>query len=307
MQAVKEFSDLIAGAAITWPGWVGPEPARGGFAQADSASDLEVWNYEIQDVEDSVNLEVAASWSRSDGAPPWPTIEGYTKISDDDTTAIYEPDDGVPLSTLVATWGDFYVLDYQNIRPSAFNERNRNLAPPKTDQETNPAFVYRTETVTWPTPIVPLIIAGDLIELSSDSTLQAAVEAMLTKLTTPPDGSLTNGTNPLLEFETSIDYRYQVMANGGNSAFSLLPVFLVGASVEPDTEGATAEEIATNLATWQSTTGAESAKSSLRFLLTVFATTIVSQNDRLPLVQYQGLVIPVPDDDPDWWQTSSEN
>ncbi len=296
--AVQEFSALIAGAALRWPEWIPPNPPFGGLADSDRDSDLEVWNFKIENVENSDNLQVTGTWKRDDGPPPFPQIEGYEKVSESGLTAIYQPDGGVPLATLVMSWPRLYVLDYQNIRPSAFTERNRNLAVPP--QQTNPAFVYRTETVSWPTPIVPLITVGDLIDLPASDSLAQAVEAMLKQLTTPPDDSLTNDSSPLLRFETSIDYRYQVLAQNG-SAFSLLPVFLLEEALEPGEEEAAAKEIASNLDAWRTNTGAQAKQSSLRFLLSVFATTIVTDDDRLPLVQFPGLVISVPDDDPGWW------
>lgn len=299
VKAVREFSDLIAGAALTWPEWVAPQSSMGGLARATADSALEVWNFYIQNVEDSVDLEVTATSSRTGDQPPWPLITGYKKVSDQGDTARYQPDGGSPLATLVMSWNELYILDYQNVRPSAFTERNRNLAPPP--QETNPDFIYRTETVTWPTPVVPLVSVEQQIELPSGTSLEAAIEAMLDQLTAAPAGSRTNGSGTLLDLETSIDYRYQVMENKGNAVFSLLPVFLLKAEVAQGDEGETAEQISGNLATWRKTTQAESKSASLRFLLTVFSNTIATANDPLPLVQFPGLVIPVPEDDPNWW------
>lgn len=297
IQAVKEFSELVAGAALTWPKWQPPEAAKGGLLRASSDSNLEVWNFEIQNKESSVNLMVKASSSRQDPLP-WPAIEGYTKIEEKDDKATYQPDGGVSLTTLALSWDNLYILDYQNVRPSAYTERNANLAV--SPQQTNPAFVYRTETVTWPTPVVPLVSVGDLINLPSCASLKAAVANMLTQLSTAPQGSRTNGTGKQLDIETSIDYRYQVLVHKDSSVFSLLPVFLLKTGVVPGNVEPTAAEIAKNLALWHDQTGAESEKASLRFALTLFSTTIVDNQNPLPLVQFPGLVIPVPEDT-GWW------
>ena len=228
---------------------------------------------------------------------PWPDIAGYTKVSETGDTAIYQPGGGVSLATLELSWDKLYILDYQNVRPSAYTERNRNLAVPP--QQTNPAFVYRTETVTWPTPVVPLVSVGELINLPSGASLKAAVVDMLTQLSTAPQGSRTNGTGKLLDIETSIDYRYQVLIHKGNSVFSLLPVFLLKASVVSGEVETTAAKIAGNLASWHNNTKAESEEASLRFVLTIFSTTIVNNQDPLPLVRFPELVIPV--GDAGWW------
>jgi len=228
---------------------------------------------------------------------PWPAIKGYTKIREEGNKATYRPDLGVSLTTLEMSWDNLYILDYQNVRPSAYTERNANLAEPP--QQTNPAFVYRTETVTWPTPVVPLVSVGQLIGLPSGPTLKAAVADMLTQLSTAPQGSRTNGTGNKLAIETSIDYRYRVLIHQGTSVFSMLPVFLVKTSVAVGNVDPTATEIAGNLATWHKNTGAESEEASLRFVLTIFATTNVDNQNPLPLVQFPELVIPVGDEG--WW------
>lgn len=211
--------------------------------------------------------------------------------------ATYQPDDGVSLTTLELSWDNLYILDYQNVRPSAYTERNANLAPPP--QQTNPAFVYRTETVTWPTPVVPLVSVGQLINLPSCTSLKAAVANMLTQLSTAPQGSRTNGTGNKLAIETSIDYRYLVLAHKDSSVFSMLPVFLLKTSVVPGNVEPDASKIASNLASWHKNTQAESEEASLRFVLTIFSTTNVDNLNPLPLVQFPELVIPVGDDG--WW------
>ncbi|MEK6304210.1 MAG: hypothetical protein AABO41_26275 [Acidobacteriota bacterium] len=295
--AVQDFSELIAGAALTWPKWQAPQALKGGLLRAGSTSNLEVWNFEIQNKEDSVDLQVKVSSSRGQNPLPWPVIKDYTKVSETGEFASYRPDGGVSLTTLELSWDGLYILDYQNVRPSAYTERNANLAKPP--QQTNPAFVYRTETVTWPTPVVPLVSVGDLINLPSGSSLKTAVVDMLTQLSTAPQGSRTNGTGKRLDIETSIDYRYQVLFHKDDSVFSLLPVFLLKTGVVPGAVEPTAAEIAGNLSAWHNNTQAESEEASLRFVLTIFSTTIVDSQP-LPLAQFPGLVIPVPKD-AGWW------
>jgi hypothetical protein len=123
---------------------------------------------------------------------------------------------------------------------------------------------------------------------------------MLTQLSTAPQGSRINGTGKL-DVETSIDYRYLAFPHQDNSVFSLLPVFLLKASVVPGDVGPTASKIAGNLSSWHNNTKAESEDSSLRFVLTVFSTINVDNQNPLPLVRFPGLVIPVPKDGTGWW------
>jgi hypothetical protein len=311
VEAVQAFSQIIGDVALVWPAWKPPQSENGNIegirrlmAEAGAPPiEPEAWNFAIQNAENpATNLEVTASWSRGDAAPPWPMIAGYTKIGESGNTATYQPGDDGARDLLELTWSGLFVLDYQSMRPSAYTLRNQNLAPK--GEQTNPNFVYRTETIKWPTPVVPLITVANLIVLAPpatpDSSLEAAVQSMLTQLMTAPEHSITNGSNQSLEFESPIDYRYRVIANPDSDAFTSLPVFLVGGTVQPGGERAEAEKISQNLKKWRDTTGAASDSSSLRFLLTIFANTIAAQEDRLPLVQFQQLVIPAKNDDA-WW------
>lgn len=89
------------------------------------------------------------------------------------------------------------------------------------------------------------------------------------------------------------------MIHQGSSVFSVLPVFLLKTSVVPGNVKPTASQIASNLASWHNNTKAESEEASLRFVLTIFSTTNVDNQNPLPLVQFPELVIPVGDDG--WW------
>ena len=74
----------------------------------------------------------------------------------------------------------------------------------------------------------PLITVANLIVLAPpitpDSSLEAAVQSVLTQLMTAQDHSITNGSNQFLEFESPIDYRYQVIADADSDAITNLPV-----------------------------------------------------------------------------------
>ncbi|CAA0081677.1 Uncharacterised protein [BD1-7 clade bacterium] len=296
--AMQEFSSLIGNVATAWASWVSPQALTANTLSAKAGGDPEVWHFAIQDVENSTDLQVKASWSIGDSAPPWPTIEGYSLSgSPDANTAIYTPDSD-RLQTLKVSWRNFYVLDYQNVVPQAYTERNRNLALPP--QDTNPNFIYRTETVSWPTPIVPLLVGETVMTYPSGDSLSSAINTMLLSMMTPPEGSQTNGSSTQLAYESAIEYRYAVMANKGDTTYAQLPVFLLEQTVSNDETSTAAKAIADNLKLWQQNTQASSTSSSLKFVPTVFATTIVSDSDRLPLVQFAGLAINIPDDK-SWW------
>ena len=314
--AVEALSNLIGDTALVWSKWVPPVPAHSGLeevraltALAAGSPDLhavsrETWMFSIQDKENSEvgELEVTMDWSRDEGTPPWPQITGHKFESVDGETATYSSDNGKRQTDLELIWPDLFVLNYQSMRPSVYTLRNKNLALPP--NETNPEFVFRTETVTWATPVVPLITAPDLIELkppsTPDTSLEVAVQSMLTQLITAPPDSRQNGSDILLDYETSIDYRYQVIANKDSSAYANLPVFLVAGKVTDGEEAVEAQSISKNLAKWHDTTGASAQTSSLRFRLTIYSSLTDLAEDRLPLVQFQELVIPIRNDE-GWW------
>ena len=77
---------------------------------------------------------------------------------------------------------------------------------------------------------------------------------MLTQLDTAPAGSIRNGSGNVLEYESPIDYRYEVIANADSSAATNLPVLLVTETVPAGEEQTAAARIAANLRTWREKT-----------------------------------------------------
>ncbi|MCG7561328.1 hypothetical protein [Pseudoalteromonas sp. McH1-42] len=310
--AVTQFSELVTGVANTWPSWHAPEQPNSEATKLAEQDDTQSWHYAIDQLEGG-DLLLAFIGEQSQEIPPWPQITGYRQMpheADNRSMTYIAEQDELPVD-LELNWTNFYILDFQSVRPSAYTERNRNLAP--SPETTNPAFVYHTQTVYWPNPVVPLINVGQNVELPNADSLQAGVEQLLQQLKTPPPGSITNGSRPALRYESAINYRYQVMAHQADpsvtpglsseaSTFNTdLPVFLFEQVVSNDKVADAAEVVTQNLANWQAASGAQAPNSMIVFTPTIFATTIVSTKERLPLVQLNAVALPV-GKTPNWWE-----
>jgi hypothetical protein len=296
--ALKNFSELVTGVAKTWTKWIPPVANFQPLANEDTTHEL--WSYAIDHDPDGTLTAVA---SRSRGAVVWPEVEGYgpPQVVTPDKKATYKlKTPGKAPLQLTLSWSKLYVLDYQSARTSAYIERNRNLGG--ADETTNEQFVYRTETVSLPAPVVPLIAAPNTLNLASGSSLEAAVTSMFQSLHTHPSGSITSGDSQNdLKLEGPISYSFRLLDNLHSSVRSFLPLFLLQKDIKPGEDSAAAKQAEQNMNSWRKETDPKIDSSAISFRLTVFATKIVQGEEQLPLVQFTDLSIPVPDNNLDWW------
>ncbi len=299
--ALKYFSELVSGVAGAWPGWIPPVPNFLALAGEDTTH--EQWDYAIDHAPDGT-LTASASGSRR--SVVWPDIEGYQppQIVTPDKKATYALKSPGPVpAQLKLSWSKLYVLDYQSARTSAFIEGNRNLGGG--GETTNEQFVYRTETVTLPAPVVPLIVVPNTLNLASGSSLQAAVTSMFQTMHTSPAGTITSGdSQDTLKLEGPVSYSFRLLDNLDSSVRSFLPLFLLQQDIAPGADPSAARQAAQHMNSWRKENDPKIDNSAISFRLTVFATKIVQGEEQLPLVQFTDLSIPVPDNNPDWWQPS---
>jgi hypothetical protein len=299
--ALKYFSELVSGVAGAWPGWILPVPNSHPLAGDDTTH--EQWSYGI-DHDPEGTLTASASGSR--GSVVWPEIEGYQPpqvvIPDKKATYALNVPGPVP-AQLKLSWSKLYVLDYQSARASAFIERNRNFVGG--GETTDEQFVYRTETVALPAPVVPLIVVPNTLNLDSGSSLQATVTSMFQTMHTSPGGAITSGdSHDTLKLEGPISYSFRLLDDLDSSVRSFLPIFFLQQDIAPGSDPTVAQQAAQNMNSWRKETDPKIDNSAISFRLTVFATKIVQGEEQLPLVQFIDLSIPVPDNNPDWWQPS---
>jgi hypothetical protein len=293
--ALKNFSDLVTGVAGAWSAWIPPAPSFQPLANNDTTH--EQWDYAIDHDPDGA-LSVSASGSR--GSVVWPAIEGYGPPVVSGDKATYTNTSGKVPPRLNLSWSKLYVLDYQSARTSAYVERNRNLGGEH--ERTNEQFVYRTETVSLPAPVVPLIAAPNTLNLDSGSSLEATVTSMFQSMHAKPSGTITSGdSQDVLKLEGPISYSFRLLDNLDSSVRSFLPLFLLQKDIGPGEDPAAAKQAAQNMNIWRKETDPKIDNSAISFRLTIFATKIVQGEEQLPLVQFADLSIPVPDNNPGWW------
>ncbi|MCF2870409.1 hypothetical protein L0664_04960 [Octadecabacter sp. G9-8] len=313
LEALKNFRDIAADVAAAWPTWVPPKPvSRDGQGDDQKGDDThEVWNYRIDQNTDG-SLEFRTSLSvgiaRSMTQAPLPVIEDYQyppiqKSIEGEPYWLYTLKSGAEAPVQIAmTWSNLYVLSYQSAHASAFIERNSNLGT-DVGEKTNPAFVYRTETVSMPTAIVPLIKVTSSLPEATGASLQGAVQSMMDAMRVAPASAVGAKDPAELRVEGPISYSFRLMANGGSEVTSYLPLYLLQANVpSTDTDASeAARRAAANMNKWLTATKPKIDHSAVSFRLAVFATKIVEGMEKLPLIQFQDISVAVPQDDLDWW------
>lgn len=300
-QALAALADMAQAVAAAWPDWTPPAPPTS--APAGNGT-TEVWSYAIN-VQNDGSLQVTSQRNGSTASPPpWPVIAGYITPTSTTGPGIYKlaHPQNVPNLWQFA-WQKLYVLDYQSARASAFTERNSNLGT-DVGETTNPAFIYRTETVSMPAPSVPLIKALAPVALAASTGLSAAVSAMIAALHGKPgSGQQTPVEDNELKIEGAIYYSFELLSNLGSTVRSYLPLFLLQNDIAPGGDAAAAQQIAANISTWFGKTQPSTTQSAVSFRLTIYATKIATGDEHLPLVQFQSLLISAPDGTPQWWQS----
>jgi hypothetical protein len=171
------------------------------------------------------------------------------------------------------------------------------------NEATNPAFIYRTETVGNTSASVPLIDAVRTITETSDDTLQAAANSMLDAMRVAPANSQGDHAPAQLRIEGSVSYSFQLLDGETPQIKTFIPLYLMelGVLEAASDSGVAATQAADIMSKWFKATKPNVDHSAISFQLTIFATMIGNGSEELPLVQYHDISIPVPPNDPDWW------
>jgi hypothetical protein len=270
------------------------------------------------------------------GAGRWPTLHGYElkgephpkDVERTYTFASQDTSDGttkmLSRPNIKLTWDNLYVLKYQSAHAGAFVRRNDRLAPKNhtsiakpndNDWDTNPAFVYQTELVSFNTPVVPLIRAG-VIEEDPLSSTEHAVWQMLATFRTNPNTPEDEGANTnSIKLEVSVDHSFELLQDRADTIRPRQPVFLLQATLEQgegkaqsgaDGENVyqhdedAAHEIAQEISKWHTVNAVDAAKPALGFSWTLFATRITGDGNLLPLVRIDRAV--VRPNGLEWWR-----
>ncbi len=240
----------------------------------------------------TVTTKDDGSWQPDrDQAQPPDSPGGWWKLSH-----AFSP--ATDFTQLTFTWGPLDIIDRQTAKLSAYIVRNANLLI-DVGIPTNEAFIYKTATVEFPSPVIPLIQRGALQPMQPASTLVKTLKSIL-----EPIVGLGRNLNPLMRFKASYSYQLVPAPIGeglrASSAILLANDVSLGELGLPVPE--IAAEIASELATWYAMVQPSTSQALLSIALTLFGTI---SGQQLPLVQIQEIPIIVSDVSNEWW-TSTE-
>jgi hypothetical protein len=266
------------------------------------------WAYTVE-FKELPRLVVTRAIDNSTALPPWPQLEGFRTPTSSGPEGIYEPI-GNPSSSsgLQVSVPGLFIVTRESVRASAYVERNSNLvpndAPPGT--KVNPAFVYRTPVVELTDSVIPLQDVANPIVMPAAPNLTQAIDNLFQPFITPPVGIQDKVEE--LRFELGIFYRYRIAEGDAadQSLYTRIPIFLVredasvGSAPRPGTRplDVIEKEMTSSLAIWYKTFLPESENASLDLECTLF--DLISE-PRLPFARFRSIVIPIPENNPAWW------
>lgn len=197
------------------------------------------------------------------------------------------------IDNLTLVWDDLPVIIYQSLSAAAWIERNEILT-----RQTNPTFVYSTQTVSFHDPVVPLLQAPSLA-LKDTQTVKDAVNQLVTQIMQP----VTPETQVGCSLEAG--YSFILVSSASNQLTTRLPILLANttistaASLPPGAETMQDFEdvLANALVIWHTNFHPSDLQSSLLFKVSLFAS-----GNQQPLARL--LQIEVPISGSAWWPAS---
>jgi LysM repeat protein len=209
-QTVATFAGMVSAVAANWTfGSMLPEPSTSTYAWR-TATTLKTNPDLGPDLLDTLILRVAGATN----APPFPQVAWRATAADpwmplqqsevSEVEAGYRYLEEVPAFRTIQhrlTFEQLDVVATQNAAGAARLTRNENLIA---GRATNSAFIYRTNEVAFPNPLVPLLSPEDLIVFNDGRPLRDALTALFTTLLGP------NATDYFVK--TSIQFGYELVA-----------------------------------------------------------------------------------------------
>ncbi len=300
-QWLKDIAGSVQAVADAWQATYPPQ------MMADFAGDPPVpapftWEFVLQVPHEGTPNVMTLTWvpnASYTGSPVWPTIDGATGTSTGNNVMTYtlpatpgDPNFAQP----TLTWPGLSVITNQSISTAAWIERNEELA---NGQATNPAFVYITSTVSFPSPVIPLLqVPGKItVPTQNSGTMVDAVSYAITQVMQP--------TTPISNIGIGIEanYSFVLVAGGPGQLTTTLPVFLVKTAIStestPTPPAESPQELITALqgalSSWHSDFQPSPTNASLLFDITIFAA-----NSQQPLARLLDIEAGVIGGD-SWW------
>jgi hypothetical protein len=259
------------------------------------------WDFMLQVPDESNPSVMMLTWT-GDGAPPadaWPTIETASgQTTQQPNVMKYTLPGGANLDEPTLTWAGLSVITVQSVSASAWIVRNETLAGcggQTQPLETNPAFVYSTGTVTFASPVIPLLEVGGTLTIQA-SSVDDAVNQLVTQVMTPTSPASQVG------WGLQVEYAFLLVTGQSGQLQTKLPVFLARTDVStaetPAAGVETPQQIVSALQgalkSWYGDFHPSDEGASLAFALTVFAA-----NSQQPLARLFDIEAPI--SGPGWW------
>jgi hypothetical protein len=306
-QWLTDITNLVKAVADAWSSESESLSAASEFDAPPPVPAPFTWDFMLRVPDEFNNPNVLYLSTDESDANVWCLIEGVA--GEDDTpitpykyTKKYTLPNTANLYEPTMSWQNLAIITNQSISAEAWIERNETL---KSGEATNPAFVYTTATVTFPSPVIPLVEASNKITLTSTS-VSDAVNQLVTQIMQP--------TTPPTQVGWSLQANYNfvlVAGNSGQQLTTVLPVFLVKTAVStaatlplPPPTVETAQDLITALegalASWYGDFHPSDTNASLLFAVTLFAA-----NSQQPLARLLDIETPI--SGPGWWNPPTVN
>ncbi|HYX22993.1 MAG TPA: hypothetical protein VFC23_02485, partial [Thermoanaerobaculia bacterium] len=322
-KALERFQGLVDGVVATWQSWQNPAghelraQRRSARLNAGDAASLprKQWTY-VVDFQKLPSLLVTRTIEDSVKLPPWPVIAGFQTPPDQgqkqaEYTPLSSPVSGGGGQLQVSVPG-LFLMTRQSARTQAQVDRNANLVPSGAPAGTtvNPAFVYTTPVIELQDPVVPLVSALNAIDMPAAPTLTVAIDQVFAPFVSDQDPDLA-----VQELRFSLDSFYLYRLAGGAQAdqtlISSTPNFLLrentatagnSSGKPPRKLEEVKKELVKALTQWFKAMQPSTQNASLRFALTVYSTMDSAADAvQLPLARFTAVRVPVPPDNPSWW------
>ncbi|QGU88492.1 hypothetical protein [Erwinia sorbitola] len=174
------------------------------------------------------------------------------------------------------TWEPLAILDYQSAQFSAWTVRNAELVP---QLATNPLFVYQTDSIRFPAPMIPLIERDSLPEVQVPAISLSVLQQILQEIMTPLTAVNEPGINPTINLQVS--HAWGLVP--GADLLVESPVLLINALQLDNASPTTlADEVAEEIWQWYLANNPPVLQSQMQFAFTLFGSV---NGQQLPLVQ----------------------
>lgn len=189
------------------------------------------WNYSIMNKFSNNQLIL----TRGDSSAIWPEILGYSLPSVSGNIATYTKVNKTDINQLTFRFNQLFILTHQSVNVSTYIVRNEDLA--YDDGKINSNFIYTTDAVSFPTPIVPINQNINAIGLNNGTSLAEKFEALFLLFSSDPYDKSKKISQ--LKFHLNLDATFVIAkAKQGesNNIKAQLPILLSAQEIDYNAE-----------------------------------------------------------------------